>query len=65
MARTPMWRRYLRLFGADVAGDVEDEIRFHLEVKTEELVREGWTREAAREKLHAGRRPVRSAILQA
>ena len=48
MARTPIWRRYLRLFGADVTGDVEDEIRFHLETKTEELVREGWSPEAAR-----------------
>ncbi len=48
MARTAIWRRYLRLFGADVAGDVEDEIRFHLETKTDELVREGWQPEAAR-----------------
>lgn len=48
MTRTPMWRRYLRFFGADVAGDVEDEIRFHLETKTEELVAEGWLPGAAR-----------------
>jgi putative ABC transport system permease protein len=43
-----MWRRYLRLFGPDAAGDVEDEIRFHLETKTEELVAEGWSPDAAR-----------------
>ncbi len=31
-----------------MTGDVKDEIRFHLETKTEELVAEGWLPEAAR-----------------
>lgn len=49
MARTPMWRRYLRLFGPDTAADVEDEIQFHLESKEQELIAAGWTPDAAHE----------------
>jgi len=49
MARTPAWRRYLRLFGADVAGDLDDEIHFHLAAKSEELVAQGRSREAAQQ----------------
>lgn len=47
MARTPRWRRYLRFFGPDVEADVEDELRFHLETKVDELVAQGWSRGAA------------------
>ncbi len=47
MGKTPMWRRYLRFFGPDVEADVEDELRFHLDAKVDELVAEGWTYEAA------------------
>jgi putative ABC transport system permease protein len=28
-----MWRRYLRFWGPDVGADVEDELRFHLEMR--------------------------------
>lgn len=31
--REPLWRRYLRFFGPDVDADVEDELRFHLEMR--------------------------------
>ncbi len=48
MARTPRWRRYLRLFGPDTAADVDDELEFHLESKIQELMEEGLTREDAR-----------------
>ncbi|HEX4165825.1 MAG TPA: ABC transporter permease [Bryobacteraceae bacterium] len=48
MQKTPMWRRYLRFFGSDVAEDVRDELQFHLESKFAELVEQGWTPEAAR-----------------
>lgn len=41
MKSVPKWRRYLRLFGHDVKADVEDELRFHLETKREELLRLG------------------------
>jgi predicted permease len=46
---TPIWRRYLRLFGTDVAADVDDELQFHLAMRTEELVEEGWAPEEARQ----------------
>ena len=49
MSQTPVWRRYLRFFGPDVGADVEDELRFHLEMRAEELVEEGWSPEAARQ----------------
>jgi predicted permease len=48
MTTAPFWRRYARLFGPDPAADVKDEISFHLEAKTEDLMRQGWTPEAAR-----------------
>ena len=43
----PAWRRYLRFFGQDVEADVDDELRFHLEKRTQELVRRGMDPEAA------------------
>jgi predicted permease len=46
---TPRWRRYARMFGPDPAADVEDELRFHLEAKIDELVAQGWRPEAARQ----------------
>jgi predicted permease len=49
MKPTPLWRRYSRLFGPDPAADVEDELRFHLEAKIEDLVTQGWSPEAARQ----------------
>ena len=48
MARTPIWRRYLRFFGPDVGADVRDELRFHLETKTSELIDQGRSPEEAR-----------------
>lgn len=48
MARIPLWRRYARLFGADPTADVEDELRFHLEAKVDDLVGQGWEPAAAR-----------------
>src|ERR1700736_3545194 len=49
MTRLPLWRRYARLFGPDPAADVRDELRFHLEAKTDDLINKGWHPEAARE----------------
>ncbi|MCP4902664.1 MAG: ABC transporter permease [bacterium] len=48
MSRAPAWRRYLRFWGPDVEGDVRDELDFHLEQRTQELVEGGMTPEAAR-----------------
>ncbi len=42
MKKIPLWRRYARILGPDPAADVKDELRFHLEAKTEDLVRQGW-----------------------
>jgi predicted permease len=48
MKPTPMWRRFDRLFGADRASDVRDELRFHIEAVTDDLVANGWKPEDAR-----------------
>ena len=43
-----MWRRYLRFFGPDTRADLEDEFRFHLEMRRARLAREGMTDDEAR-----------------
>jgi predicted permease len=48
MAHIPAWRRYARFFGVDVTSDVDDELRFHLEEKTRDLVERGFAPEHAR-----------------
>ena len=42
------WRRYLRFWGSDPARDLDDELRFHLESRYEEFVRDGMTPDEAR-----------------
>lgn len=48
MSQPPLWRRYLRFLGSDPASDLDDEIRAHLELRAERLVRDGWEPAAAR-----------------
>ena len=48
MPNVPLWRRYARLFGADPAADVNEELRFHLETKVDDLIAQGLSPEAAR-----------------
>ncbi|HEV2130435.1 MAG TPA: ABC transporter permease [Longimicrobiaceae bacterium] len=48
MSPAPMWRRYLRFLGRDVPADVEDELQFHLEMRTRELIARGVEPEEAR-----------------
>ena len=36
-SKGPSWRRYLRFWRADIAGDIDDELRFHFEMRAEEL----------------------------
>jgi len=48
MKQPPLWRRYARLLGPDPLADVKDELRFHLEAKTADLIRQGWQPSAAR-----------------
>ncbi|MDQ3949499.1 MAG: ABC transporter permease [Gemmatimonadota bacterium] len=47
MQRTPAWRRYLRFWGPNVAADVDDELRFHVDALTTELIATGMTPAAA------------------
>lgn len=42
------WRRYARLTGSDPAGDVDDEMNFHIQTLTERYVQLGHTPEEAR-----------------
>ena len=44
----PSWRRYLRFWGRDVRADVDDELRFHLDMSTQESVEEGMQPDEAR-----------------
>src|SRR5688572_15748688 len=37
----PAWRRYLRFWRTDTVADLDDEVRFHLEAETEELIAVG------------------------
>jgi predicted permease len=49
----PAWRRYLRFWGPNVAADVDDELRFHVDALTTELLAAGMSPAAARrEALH-------------
>src|SRR6266699_1172756 len=47
--RLPAWRRYVRFWRSNPGGDVEDELRFHLESTIDELVAGGMSPEAARD----------------
>lgn len=46
--REPLWRRYRRFWGPDIRSDVDDEIAFHVELRVDELVRQGMDPAAAR-----------------
>jgi predicted permease len=45
--KTPMWRRYLTFWGRDIDRDLRDELEFHIEARTRELVDTGWPPHAA------------------
>jgi putative ABC transport system permease protein len=47
--RVPLWRRYLRFARSDSAGDVADELTFHIQSTIDEYVTAGMTREEASE----------------
>ncbi len=46
--RTPAWRRYLRFWGSDIQSDVDDELRFHLDMRAAEYTSHGLAPGAAR-----------------
>jgi putative ABC transport system permease protein len=45
----PRWRRYLRFWGPDVEADIDDEIRFHLEMRERDFLAAGLPPADARE----------------
>lgn len=46
--RPASWRRYLRFFGPDIEGDIDDELSFHLAERIETLRAEGRSEAEAR-----------------
>jgi putative ABC transport system permease protein len=42
------WRRYLRFWGSNVDGDIDDELRFHLESRVGEYINAGYPPDEAR-----------------
>jgi predicted permease len=42
-----MWRRYLTFWGRDIDRDLRDEVEFHIELRTSELLDAGWPPAAA------------------
>jgi predicted permease len=48
MKKPAAWRRYLRFWGANPARDLDDELRFHVESRYDEFVRDGLDPAAAR-----------------
>ena len=48
MTKTPAWRRYLRFWRPNVVADVDDELRFHTEMRVAEYVAGGMTEDDAR-----------------
>jgi predicted permease len=46
--RVPAWRRYLRFWRPNAEADLEDEIRFHFEMRIDELVSRGRSEAEAR-----------------
>src|SRR5262245_9050542 len=47
-AGKPMWRRYLRFWGADAPADIDNEISFHLEELVKHLRARGLSDDEAR-----------------
>lgn len=45
--RSPAWRRYLRFWGADLARDIDDELRFHYEMRRAEYTQRGYSPDEA------------------
>ena len=49
MHEQPRWRRYLRFWGPDLEADIDDEIRFHLEMRERDFLAAGLPPADARE----------------
>ena len=60
--KVPSWRRYRELFGTDPERDLRDEVRFHLETETEELITSGLPPSEARHQAFARFGDMESAM---
>jgi putative ABC transport system permease protein len=49
MKKSSSWYRYLRFWRSNVAADVENELRFHIEMRVEEYMRRGVSEQEARQ----------------
>ena len=49
MREQPRWRRYLRFWGPDLEANIDDELRFHLEMRERDFLAAGLPPTAARE----------------
>ena len=49
MHEQPRWRRYLRFWGPDPEADIDDDIRFHLEMRERDFLAAGLPAATARE----------------
>ena len=47
IVKEPAWRRYLNFWRRNIEADVDDEVRFHLAMRVEELVSRGMPRDEA------------------
>src|SRR5262245_54849353 len=54
MSGPPLWRRYLRFWGADPGADVDDEFAFHVETRVDELRAQGLSYQDARDEALRG-----------
>jgi predicted permease len=64
--RSPRWRRYLRLGQPNVRADVDDELAFHLDMRTERNIALGMSPDEARreaEQRFGGVAPVRDVLV--
>jgi len=48
MTKTPAWRRYLRFWRPNIAADVDEELRFHTQMRVAEYMARGLSEEEAR-----------------
>jgi putative ABC transport system permease protein len=60
-APPPAWRRYLRFWGSRVDADVDDELGFHVEMRTRDYLARGYSERDARAAAQARLGDVRNA----
>jgi predicted permease len=49
--RAPAWRRYLRFWDSNIGADVDDELRFHIEMRVNEYIARGVSPDEARRRV--------------